>query len=90
MGNLFDTDSEQVAALKAELALLKANQDVKPSKSAEAERIGVHSSDPPRNFAAWMKFRRKAGDSVYRSRKVQEQVLRDMEALGREGFYGND
>lgn len=90
MGSLFDDDSEQVAALKAELALLKAKQDTKPSKSAEAERIGVHSSDPPRNFSQWMKFRRQAGDSVYRSRKVQDQIFRDAQILGKDAFYGND
>ena len=88
---LFSNESSEVEKLKAELALLKAQLDKKePSKSAEAERIGVHSSDKPRNFSQWMSYRKRVGDTTYRSRKVQEQVQRDFGLLGRDAFYGND
>lgn len=88
---LFNDDSKEIDDLKAELALLKAQLDKKePSKSAEAERIGVHSSDKPRTFAQWMSYRKRVGDTIYRSRKVQEQVARDMQLLGREAFYGTE
>lgn len=88
---LFSNESSEVESLKAELALLKAQLDKKePSKSAEAERIGVHSSDKPRTFAQWMSYRKRVGDTIYRSKKVQDQVQRDFAALGRERFYGED
>lgn len=88
---LFNDDSKEIDDLKAELALLKAQLDKKePSKSAEAERIGVHSSDPNRTFAQWMSYRKRVGDTIYRSKKVQDQVQRDFAALGRERFYGED
>lgn len=88
---LFNDDSREVENLKAELAMLKAQLDRKePSKSAEAERIGVHSSDRPRTFAEWVSYRKRVGDTQYRSRKVQEQVQRDFGLLGRDRFYGED
>lgn len=88
---LFNDETAELEALRSELALLKAQMEKRePSKSAEAERIGVHSSDPPRNFSAWMSYRKRVGDTTYRSRKVQEQVQRDFAALGRERFYGED
>lgn len=89
---LFDTDNNEIESLRSELALLKARLETKkePNKSAEAERIGIHSSDKPRNFSDWMQYRKRVGDTQYRSRKVQEQVQRDFGLLGRERFYGED
>lgn len=88
---LFDNASNaELEELRAEVTRLKAGKDTTPSKSAEAERIGVHSSDKPRNFSEWMKFRRKAGTHVYYSKPVQEKIQTDFQALGRERFFGND
>ena len=83
-------ENEEVAALRAELALLKASQDATKTKSMEAERIGVHSTDKPKTFAEWMKYRKRVGDSQYRSKKVQDQIQRDFGLLGRSAFYGED
>ncbi|WP_374391988.1 hypothetical protein [Tabrizicola sp.] len=88
---LFNDETAELEALRSELALLKAQMEKRePSKSAEAERIGLHSSDRPRTFAQWMSYRKRVGDATYRSRKVQEQVQRDFGLLGRDAFYGND
>lgn len=88
---LFNDETAELEALRSELALLKAQMEKRePSKSAEAERIGLHSSDRPRTFAQWMSYRKRVGDATYRSRKVQEQVQRDFSLLGRDAFYGND
>lgn len=88
---LFETNpNDEIALLRAEVERLKAGQPQQPSKSAEAERIGVHSSDPHRTFAQWMSYRKRVGDTIYRSRKVQELVQRDFAAMGRERFYGED
>lgn len=88
---LFETDNNEIENLRSELALLKAQLETKkePNKSAEAERIGIHSSDKPRNFSAWMQYRKRVGDVQYRSAKVQAQVARDINLLGSR-FYGED
>lgn len=88
---LFETDNNDIESLRSELALLKAQLETKkePNKSAEAERIGIHSSDKTRNFSAWMQYRKRVGDVQYRSAKVQAQVARDINLLGPR-FYGED
>jgi hypothetical protein len=90
MGLFDDNTNDELALLRAEVERLKAGQAPQTTKSAEAERIGVHSSDKPRTFAEWMSYRKRVGDTQYRSRKVQEQVQRDFGLLGRERFYGED
>lgn len=90
MGLFDDNTNDELALLRAEVERLKAGQAPQTTKSVEAERIGVHSSDKPRTFAQWMSYRKRVGDTQYRSRKVQEQVHRDFGLLGRERFYGED
>lgn len=90
MGLFDDNTNEELALLRAEVERLKSGQAQQPSKSAEAERIGVHSSDKPRNFAEWQAYRRRVGTSQYYSKKVQDKIQADFAALGRERFYGTD
>jgi hypothetical protein len=91
MNSLFNDESKELEELRAENARLRALQEaIPPAKSAEAVRVGVHSSDKPRSFSEWMKFKKQAGHAVWTSTKVQQQVLRDREQLGEQAFYGTD
>jgi hypothetical protein len=86
--NLFSNELEE---LRAENARLKAMQSaVAPTKSVEAVRTKVHSSDKPRSWAEWYAFKKEAGHAVWTSTKVQQQVLRDRQTLGESAFYGTE
>lgn len=88
---LFNNNTDELALLRAEVERLKGLVgEPKKTKSAEAERIGISSQDPPRSFSQWMAYRKRVGDVQYRSTKVQNQIQRDFGLLGREKFYGED
>jgi hypothetical protein len=89
--SIFDNNTESELE-KAErlVAELRAELESKKTKSSEAVRVGLHSTDEPRTFAEWMQYKRKVGNQVYRSRKVQSQLERDFTILGRDKFFGED
>ena len=85
-----ENNTDELALLRAEIDRLKGLVgEPKKTKSAEAERIGISSNDPPRSFSQWMAYRKRVGDVQYRSTKVQAQVARDINLLG-SSFYGED
>lgn len=89
--SIFESNTESELE-KAEhlVAELRAELESKKTKSSESVRLGLHSTDEPRTFAEWMKYKRKVGNTVYRSRKVQSQLERDFAILGRDKFFGED
>ena len=91
MGLFQENNNDELALLRAEIDRLKSQVgEQKQTKSAEAERIGVHSSDAPKGFAEWQAYRRKVGTHQYYSKKVQDKIQSDFAALGAERFWGSD
>ena len=90
MGLFDDETNNELALLRAEVERLKSGMSPTRTKSAEAERIGIHSTDKPKTFAEWMSYRRKVGTHQYYSKKVQDKIQADFAALGRSAFYGED
>lgn len=87
--NLFSSNEDpQITELKAQIAKLQAQLDGPPKKTRQEERQGFSPNDPPRDWADWQKWKAKHGKTAFYEPKVQAQVMRDVQILGRDKFFG--
>jgi cytochrome c556 len=85
---LFDNDSNEIEVLKAQIAKLQAQIDGPAKPNRQEERQGFSPNDKPRTWAEWQAWKKVNGKQAFNSAKVQAQVMRDANTIGKATFFG--
>jgi cytochrome c556 len=88
MNQLFDEEDPKITELKVQIARLQAQLDGPPKPTRQEERQGFSPNDKPRTWAEWQSWKKVNGKYAFNSSKVQAQVLRDANVMGKDNFFG--